>query len=163
MTRFHDFDAEQDERDAEPLTVRLFDEDWTLPSSVPAAAVLTIAACHDELADGDGQIDPSTLNLTPTMVQQVARDLFPADVLRSWLDRGISIDKLANVMKWCLEQWRVGEAVADELADDADPLDPTTAATSTKPSPTSSNGGDSSKPTSPESTQLATSAHGYGA
>lgn len=144
--RFRDFDEAFAEQAAEPVRVRLYGRDWELPGRLPAAAPLKIARYM-----GEGREQTS---LTAAELLDLAADLIPRVTLDEWLARGLDIEvQLPGIIEWLLRAYMgddaVDEAAAAETAGDTPvPLDPTPV-----PSVSSSNGGGSSKPTSPASTE----------
>lgn len=139
MSDVKDFDAFWAEKGQEPLRVRVLGGEYDLPSEMPAALSLRIVRMQMEVASGqrdDG--DKVALN----ELEAIAEELFGKDVYRSWVEKGIGIDQLTNVLEWALAQYGgTGEEAEGE------PEAPE--ATSTA----SSNGGRSSKPTSPANTR----------
>jgi len=144
--RFRDFDEAFAESSAEPVVVRLFGRDWELPGRLPAAAPLKIVRYMGEGRDGT--------DLTAAEMVDLAVGMIPQAVLDEWLALGLDIEvQLPAIVEWLLRAYMgddaVDEAAAAETAGDTPvPLDPTPV-----PSVSSSNGGGSSRPTSPASTE----------
>lgn len=91
--RFYDIDAltatggESSEL-VEPVTVRLFGEDWALPGELPLEVLLTVSSW---IADSHG-------DLTVAQALALVGKLVPADVLTAWQARGLTADQLAAVV-----------------------------------------------------------------
>lgn len=138
MSRFADFDAAFAEAEArrEPLQVRLFGQTWSLPAAMPAAVPLKVARWKAEGRSED--------NLTEAELLDFAGDMIPGQVLDAWFAKGLDIEQLGPIVEWVMAQYM-----------EAMPAGEATAPAGASPSSTSpSNGGDSSKPTSPASTAL---------
>lgn len=72
----------------EPVTVRLFGQDWELPGELPLEVLLTVSSW---IADSHG-------DLTVAQALALAGKLVPADVLTEWQARGLTADQLASVV-----------------------------------------------------------------
>lgn len=132
--RYLDFDAAFAEEVAEPITVKLFGEEWTLPASMPAAVPLQVSRW---MAEGRADSD-----LTKGELINLAADIVPADILSAWRARGITSDQLGKVIMAIVATYMSG--------DEASPGEAQGPAAG---APTPSSGtGPSSKPTSPAST-----------
>lgn len=152
MARHIDFDAVRKERQAEPITITLFGKVWTLPPSVPAQTVLLVARLLSDLQDDAGDIDISSLELTPGAVADIAESCVPSDVLRAWFAEGLELDDLGGILTMLLTEWNVAAAARSTLEDSL-PEQPAPTGASSDPSASgSSTAGTSSRPTSPAST-----------
>lgn len=155
MARFADFDAARKERQAqrEPLKIRLFDRDWTLPATVPAETVLIVARLIGDLRDEYGELSPGaveTMDIRDEQLVAIAESAIPDDTLKAWFAKGLEVDDLGDVLRWAMGEWDVaGQA---EKAD----LDPEVPApTGATPGPSASGSstiGRASRPTSLAST-----------
>lgn len=135
MDRYADFDEAFSEEAAEPLRIKLYGQEWELPATMPAAAVLRVTRF---MAEGR---DPEQ-DLTRAEHIDLAADLIPRETLNVWLAKGLDIDQLGNIVSWQMRQYlgaQDGDGQGEAQAPDGAPS-------------SSSNGGDSSKPTSPAST-----------
>lgn len=152
--RFKDFDAAAADRDAEPITFRMFGKDWVLPGEPPAALVLRVARMVAELRARHGDdVDLTRLegDLAPEDLVLLATDAISAPVLRALEDEGLTTTQLGELLSWLLGEWKVFAKGADGVGEAQAPP----GAASTTPSAPyggSSTGGGTSKPTSPAST-----------
>lgn len=93
MTRFFDFDAAWAERrDAEPVQAKVLGRIWDLPAVLPAAVLLRAI----RLVEGGDR------DLAPHEIIGLAADLVPRETLDQWLDLGIDVDQLADVLRTLL-------------------------------------------------------------
>lgn len=135
MERFIDFDAARAERERKPVVVRLFGEDWKLFTGLPASVMLEVleakARSVEELSDEQAVL--------------LLRKLVPSDVLDAWLEHGLIVDELLDLMPLLMRAYmgKNGQSTEDDAGEAETP--------SASPSSSVSAGG-SSKPTSAEST-----------
>lgn len=133
--RFFDFDEAWSEKTNAPIELQLLGQRWTLPGVMPAAAPLKVARL---MADGR----EAATDLTHAELLDIATGLIPLGTLNQWLNLGLDIEKLGEVIVWLIGQYggpggdAPGEVVAPETGAQG----------------SSSPGGGSSKPTSPAST-----------
>jgi hypothetical protein len=144
--RFFDFDAawaersaardvEQRAEDAGPIVLTLFGRPWELPSKLPAAGPLAVARLMADGRNVDTDLnDGELLNL--------ATKIIPEEILHRWLGKGMDMEQLGDVIVYVLSKY-MGKAGED--AGEAPAPDGASASSS-------SNAGDSSKPTSLAST-----------
>lgn len=151
MARHFDFDAGRSERRAEPITVTLFGQVWTLPATVPAQTVLVTARLLADLTDEHGDIDIDALELTPGTVAEIAESCIPADILSAWFNKGLELDDLAEILKMVLEEWNVASAALTTVEEGLPEEPAPTGANSNIWPDGSLTGGRSSRPTSPVS------------
>lgn len=152
MARHFDFDAARAERRAEPITVTLFGQVWTLPATVPAQTVLVTARLLADLADEHGDVDINSLELTPGTVAAIAESCIPAETLTAWFAKGLELDDLAEVLKTVLEEWNVASAALTTIEEGLPEGPAPTGANSNGSPGGSSSAGRSSRPTSLAST-----------
>lgn len=136
--KFMDFDAVFAERRVEPIRFRLLERDWELPGAMPAAVPLRIARL---VAEGRGTDD-----LTGAEVLELAADIVPRPVLTEWLNLGLDEERLGEVIVWLVSQYVAASSTDGDVGEAQAPAEAAGAPAS------SSNGGPSSKPTSPAST-----------
>lgn len=136
--RYADFDAAfaEREREADPLRIRLFEQEWDLPGSLPAGVLLKLSRY---MAEGRTEKD-----LTYAESIDLAASMIPEEILQQWIAKGISEDQLGDIVMWALRQYTGQDDEPGEAAEVEAPVTPS--------SSSSSSVGASSKPTSPEST-----------
>lgn len=106
--RVIDWDAAWAEEDARaeilrPLRFTLYGREWELPFALPAAIPLRLAQWQ---VAGDDE-------LTKTQLLQLAIDLFPQDYLEAWFAKGITADRLGQVIAWVIDRLMGDEAPTD--------------------------------------------------
>lgn len=92
---FRDFDAffsEMDDKSS--VSVKLYDKLYYLPSSIPASTLL-----QTYRASKDGN---STLSDAKQM--EIAIKMLGEDNVEEWCSKGMTMDQLAEVMKWAAQQ-----------------------------------------------------------
>jgi hypothetical protein len=152
VPRHIDFDAVRAERLAEPITITLFGQDWTLPPSVPAQTVLLVARLLSDMQDDHGDVDISGLELTPGTVADIAESCIPTPVLQGWFAEGLAVEDLGEILTMLLTEWNVA-AAARITVEDGLPEQPAPTGANSDPSASgSSTTGRSSRPTSLAST-----------
>lgn len=98
--RYIDFDAALAETEQEPVVVRYMGREWTLYPSLPAKPVLRLLQME---AEGEGGREPSLSEAVACL-----SDMVPADVLEAWLDGGMSVDAMTQLMKTVIAAYNVG-------------------------------------------------------
>lgn len=99
--RFYDIDAAVAESSAPPVVIRLFGEDWELPSAWPAAVPLLLARW---MADGSAAED-----LTVAQLLSLVEAMVPTGVVDEWKQRGINVDQLTAVVLTLVAEYRTVE------------------------------------------------------
>ena len=130
--RYIDFDAALAEAEETPVVVRYLGRDWTLYASLPAKPVLRLLRME---AEGEGGCEPSLSETVACLSEMV-----PADVLEAWLDGGMSVDAMTQLLQAVIAAYKTG---GDEAGEAARP----------KTGQPSSGTGGRSKPTSGASTE----------
>ena len=130
--RFIDFDAALAEAEEQPVVVRYLGQDWTLYASLPAKPVLRLLQME---AEGEGGREPSLSETVACLSEMV-----PADVLEAWLDGGMSVDAMTQLLQTVIAAYKTG---GEETGEAARP----------KTGQPSSGTGGRSKPTSGASTE----------
>ena len=97
-SKYIDFDAALAEAEEEPVVVRYLGRDWTLFTSLPAKPVLRLLRLQ---ADGLRESELGEAEMIDFMAQ-----LVPANVLEAWLDGGLTIDQMAQLLRAILEAYR---------------------------------------------------------
>lgn len=92
MGKFADFDAQFEAQD--PLVVKLYGDEWELPSAMPAIVMLKVAKWAATGRQGD--------TLTSAELLDLAADLIPAPILDEWTGRGLSGSRLAQILTWVM-------------------------------------------------------------
>ena len=106
--RYRDFDQAWGEHASEPVRLRAMGEEFLLPAELPACVPLRILALQKQLGS-DAELPPYEL------VELSPKILTPA-VYERLLEKGISIEKLSEIVGWVLRQYSPGE--------EADPKNP---------------------------------------
>lgn len=91
---FKDFDAVWEERQAAPIVVRVFGDEYELPASMPAGLRLHWVRVRDERGDDS----PITWNELAAM----AKFLFGEETLDRWFDQRLSEAQLFEVIGWVI-------------------------------------------------------------
>lgn len=107
---FDQFWAETQPEDAELPRVRVFGEEVTLPASIPAIIVIRYLR---QGVDEDEPIGGDTL-------VQVADALFGRETLDRWLNRGLTITQLGDLVSRTLNLY-MGGGDEDAESDDENP------------------------------------------
>lgn len=95
-----DFDAAFAAGDApqlEPIRLTLLGQRWELPAAMPAAPTMKVARW---MTEGRAEDD-----LTNAEILALAADMIPGDTLNQWLAKGITMDRLGEVLVWVLGQY----------------------------------------------------------
>lgn len=101
MTRYRDFDAFWTESQGEPLVVRVFGVEHHLPPAMPASVMIYVLRMQAEGADPDSALPVQA-------VLHLSEALFGVSRMQSWLDRGLTVDQLGDLIKWVMEQYQGG-------------------------------------------------------
>jgi len=111
-----DFDAFFNEVEKKPITFKIFGEIEELPPALPATIVLKLYRSMKEYGDK-----------IPEHVQfDMAFSIFGEDRVEKWCNKGLTVDQLAEVMKYAMSQYgtakietktkKGGSAVAKKVA-----------------------------------------------
>jgi len=103
--KYIDFDAAISEAEEEPVVVRYLGRDWRLFTSLPAKPVLRLLRVQ---ADGRGEDELSRQEMVAFMAEMV-----PADVLEAWLDGGLTIAQMAQLLRAILAAYQGSEDESD--------------------------------------------------
>lgn len=106
--RFIDFDAALAEAEEQPVVVRYLGQDWTLYASLPAKPVLRLLQME---AEGEGGREPSLSETVACLSEMV-----PADVLEAWLDGGMSVDAMTQLLQAVIAAYKAGGEETGEAA-----------------------------------------------
>lgn len=106
--RFIDFDAALAEAEETPVVVRYLGRDWTLYASLPAKPVLRLLQME---AEGEGGREPSLSETVACLSEMV-----PADVLEAWLDGGMSVDAMTQLLQAVIAAYKAGGEETGEAA-----------------------------------------------
>lgn len=184
--RYRDFDAAFAEAAEEPLTIRLFGQDWQLPSRLPAVVVLRLRRANaavteflqrlkdagldmDDPIPDDFEFPEGWEEFTKTDEIAHAKEVCGADNVDAWLAKGIDLPGLRDIVAWVVSVHE-GRAAGDEddaegnasgrpkPADRQKPTSKHAAGRSGSKRTRSSNAGRSSKPTSSARTASASRA-----
>ncbi len=90
MSRYIDYDKARAERKVKRLVIHLFDKDWQLPATLPAAAVLKVIRYKMD--------DRDHTDLTVAEIIDLAVDLVPKKTLDAWLAEGMEISELGDLI-----------------------------------------------------------------
>ncbi len=106
--RYIDFDAALAEAEETPVVVRYLGRDWTLYAALPAKPVLRLLQMDAEGEDGR----------EPSLSETVAclSEMVPPDVLEAWLDGGMSVDAMTQLLKTVIAAYKTGGDEAGEAA-----------------------------------------------
>lgn len=145
--RYRDYDAAFAEanREAPPIVIRLFGQDWELPGDLPASVVVRLTRM---MADGRSEDE---LSVAEQMT--LAMDVIPAEVLDAWLAKGLDTDQLAVILLDVVSEY--GAQLDDPSSDSDGGEGPEGSAPETGDTPSSNSSsptGPLSRPTSPAST-----------
>lgn len=110
--RTADFDAFWSELKREPVTVRVFGEEHSLPPALPAAVMLRVLRLQQEHG--------AATNVPQHELHALAEDLFGAERLGAWLARGLDVEQLAHLVTWAMSAYG-GEAAAGGAGEDTGP------------------------------------------
>lgn len=97
FTRHRDFDAAWSEQKKIPVTVQVFGEIYSLSANLPAGVVLEIMRL--QTAKGD--------SLNEQDILHIAVKLFTPDLINTWVDQGLDIVQLSDIVAWVLQQYGV--------------------------------------------------------
>jgi hypothetical protein len=112
--KYIDFDAAISEAADEPVVVRYLGRDWRLFSSLPAKPVMRLLRSQ---AAGHSEDDLSRNEMVAFMAEMV-----PAEVLDAWLDGGLTIGQMAQLLRCVLAAYQGSEdGAGDEPGEAAGP------------------------------------------
>jgi hypothetical protein len=105
--KYIDFDAALSEADEQPVVVRYLGRDWELFSSLPAKPVMKLLRLR---AEGRGEDELEQPEMVAFMTEMV-----PEAVLEAWLDGGLTISQMAQLLRAIVGAYRgVGDEAEDE-------------------------------------------------
>ena len=110
--KYIDFDAAISEAADEPVVVRYLGRDWRLFSSLPAKPVMRLLRSQ---AAGASEDELSRSEMVAFMAEMV-----PADVLEAWLDGGLTIDQMAQLLRCVLAAYQGSDAGAGDEPGEAE-------------------------------------------
>lgn len=125
--RHLDFQRATAEKKGEPITLTVAGETFTLPATITAAAGLELLA----MAGRDANDSVTSADLKPLVFgvfgERQAKRLLA-------IDPALSMDELADIIRWVLSQWGVGDApeVDGESPNDPAPVAAGEASTSSQ-------------------------------
>lgn len=102
--RFRDFDAFFSEQKREPVKLKLFGEIHLLPPSVPASVIFSILRLQEK---GEEEVPPEE-------IMKIASSLFGKEKLNSWMDKGLDIEQLSQLIQWAMEVYSGAEITGKE-------------------------------------------------
>ena len=105
--KYIDFDAALSEADEQPVVVHYLGRDWELFSSLPAKPVRKFLRLR---AEGRGEDELEQSEMVAFMTEMV-----PEAVLEAWLDGGLTISQMAQLLKAIVGAYR---GVDDEPEDE---------------------------------------------
>ena len=91
---YNDFDKFFKEMAKKPITIRLFGQNWDLPSDLPASTMLIALSAAKE-----GQSE-----LTKARQMELAIDMLGKKNVEEWCKRGMTMPQLEEVMLWVRAQ-----------------------------------------------------------
>ena len=93
---FHDFDAFWSEKEEHLLCLHVFGEDYYISANPPADIVLSMLRMQ---AEGITTVpDAQVLHMTTS--------IFGEDHLQAWCAKGLTIDKMGDLLSWALDQYQ---------------------------------------------------------
>lgn len=104
--RFLDWDTARAERAREPLIVRLFEQDWSLPADMPAEVMLEIVRLEAEEGPDSEVSDAQVFSALSRVV--------PADILEEWFARGLGAAELPALLVSILRLYQRPQAAASD-------------------------------------------------
>ena len=96
--RYIDFDAAIAESEEQPVVVHYKNRDWELFSSIPAKPVFKLLRLQAAAGGTD--------TLGHAEMVTFLTELVPAGVLEAWLDSGISINDMADLLRLVIDAYR---------------------------------------------------------
>lgn len=102
--RFRDFDAFFSEQKREPVKLKLYGEVHLLPASVPASVIFSILRLQEK---GEEEVPPEE-------IMKIASSLFGKEKLNSWMDKGLDIEQLGQLIQWAMEVYSGAEITEKE-------------------------------------------------
>ena len=102
--RFKDFDAFFSEQKREPVKLKLYGEIHLLPPSVPASVIFSILRLQEK---GEEEVPPEE-------IIKIASSLFGKEKLNSWMDKGLDIEQLGQLIQWAMEVYSGAEITEKE-------------------------------------------------
>lgn len=95
--RFKDFDAFFSETKKEPVVIKLFGEEHELSHSLPAIIMVKLLRLQKEVGN-EGEIPPHE-------VINMAEGIFGKERLDEWLEKGLTVDQLGELIQWTVQQY----------------------------------------------------------
>lgn len=102
--RFKDFDAFFSEQKREPVKLKLYGEVHLLPASLPASVILSLIRLQEK---GEEEVPPEE-------VIKIASSLFGKEKLNSWMDKGLDIEQLGQLIQWAMAVYSGAEVTEEE-------------------------------------------------
>ncbi len=96
-----DFDAYWREQEHEPLMVRVFGEDHELPPELKAAVIIKIVRMQVE----------GKKTVPEAEVLHLAEEIFGKERLDDWLEKGLTMSQLEDLIRWAMQQYSGRAAV----------------------------------------------------
>ena len=93
--QFKDFDSAWAEQQDEPIKVKIRNKEYDLPASVSAAFMLEVTKISSRKGSED--------NLTTADMGVLLNALFGKVVIEDWLEQGISLPQLNDILSYVLE------------------------------------------------------------
>jgi hypothetical protein len=106
--QFKDFDAAWAEQQDEPIKVKIRNKEYDLPASVSAAFMLEVTKISSRKGSED--------NLTTADMGVLLNALFGKVVIEDWLEQGISLPQLNDILSYVLEIYGLTGGGADPKA-----------------------------------------------
>ena len=85
-----DFDALFKEKEVKGAEFKLYGKKYTLPQSLPAKTALYLAKCESEA------------KIEGVLLEVISNDLFGKDNVADWLERGMGIKQLQDLIEWAM-------------------------------------------------------------
>lgn len=136
-SRYIDFDAALAEAEEQPVVVRYKGRDWRLYASLPAKPVLRLLRLQAEGQDEDA--------LTQADMVRFMSEMVPADVLEAWLDAGLTVDEMGQLLRLVFAAYRGGEEAGEAPRPAKGPTRSSTTGTRSKPTSAASTASTSRK------------------
>jgi len=102
MARFKDFGAAGGDPNAEPITFRLHNEDFTCRPEIPGKTVLNLVARSSD-ENNPGAAANVVTDFFKTVLVTESRERF--DALTEDPDRIVTMETLSKIIEWLVEQY----------------------------------------------------------
>ncbi len=93
--KFIDFDEMWKERDTSPVIVRMYGQDWELPSALPASVMLEANRLRAE--EGD------EAEVSKAQMEVVLSQIVPEETLKQWFAHGLGVDQYGDIIRSLIE------------------------------------------------------------